>query len=68
MYPPFIKVSTMVLILDGNSEVGAHVRSNLCYLIRLALLLVGCKFNLLKRWTHSTPTPPPIRTKVNLSE
>ena len=23
----------MVLILDGNSEIGAHLRSNLCYLI-----------------------------------
>ena len=25
----------MVLILDGNSEIGAQVRSHLCYLIRL---------------------------------
>ena len=25
--------NTMVLILDGNSELGAHVRSHLCYLI-----------------------------------
>ena len=25
---------SMVLILDGNSEIGAHVRSDLCYLIR----------------------------------
>ena len=24
---------TMVLILDGNSEIGAHVRSNFWYLI-----------------------------------
>ena len=24
---------TMVLISDGNSEIGVHVRSNLCYLI-----------------------------------
>ena len=23
---------TMVLILDGNLEIGAHERSNLCYL------------------------------------
>ena len=23
----------MVLILDGNSEIDAHVRSNLCYVI-----------------------------------
>ena len=23
----------MVLVLDGNSEIGAHVRSYLCYLI-----------------------------------
>ena len=26
---------SMVLILDDNSEIGAHVRSNLCYLICL---------------------------------
>ena len=26
---------TMVLILDGNSEIGAHIRSTLCYLICL---------------------------------
>ena len=26
---------SMVLKLDGNSEIGAHVRSNFCYLIRL---------------------------------
>ena len=26
-------VAGMVLILDGNSEICAHVRSNLCYLI-----------------------------------
>ena len=25
----------MVIELDGNSEIGAHVRSNLCYLIRI---------------------------------
>ena len=25
----------MVLNLDGNSEIGAHVRSNVCYLICL---------------------------------
>ena len=29
----------MVLILDGNSELGAQVRSNLCYLICLRHLL-----------------------------
>ena len=29
----------MVLILDGNSEKGAHVRSNLCNLISLRLLI-----------------------------
>ena len=22
---------TMVLVIDGNSEIGAHVRTNLCY-------------------------------------
>ena len=26
-----ILTKIMVLILDGNSEIGAHVRSNLCY-------------------------------------
>ena len=25
----------MVLIIYGNLEVGAHVRSNICYLIKL---------------------------------
>ena len=29
----------MVLILDGNSEIGAHVWSNLCYLICLRHLI-----------------------------
>ena len=28
-------IQTLALILDDNSEIGAHVRSNLCYLIRL---------------------------------
>ena len=32
-------VATMVLILDGNSEIGAHVRSNLCYLSCLKHLI-----------------------------
>ena len=27
------------MVLDGNSEIGAHVRSNLCYLICLRNLL-----------------------------
>ena len=27
-------VATMVLTLDGISKIGAHVRSNICYLIR----------------------------------
>ena len=27
------RISTPWFILDGNSEIGAHVRSNLCYLI-----------------------------------
>ena len=27
-----LKVTIMVLILDGNSEIGAQVRSNLCVL------------------------------------
>ena len=29
----------MVLILDGNCEIGAHVRSNLCYLTYLRTLI-----------------------------
>ena len=29
----------MLLILDGNSEIGAHVRSNHCYLIYLRKLI-----------------------------
>ena len=35
----------MVLILDGNSDIGAHVRSNLFYLIRLrqVIRLIKCK-------------------------
>ena len=28
-------LQAVVLILDGNSEIGAHVKSNLCYLICL---------------------------------
>ena len=28
-------VQCMVLMLDGNSEIGAHVKKNLCYLICL---------------------------------
>ena len=28
-------IEGMVLILDGNLKIGAHVRSNLCYLICL---------------------------------
>ena len=28
-----VNILTMVLILDGNSEIGAHVRSHLCYMI-----------------------------------
>ena len=30
---------TYVLILDGNSEIGAHVRSNLCHLIWIRHLI-----------------------------
>ena len=32
-------VTSMVLILDGISKIGAYVRSNLCYLICLRLLI-----------------------------
>ena len=28
-----LAVKDMALVLDGNSEIGAHERSNLCYLI-----------------------------------
>ena len=31
----WIKIWAMVLILEGDSEIGAHVKSNLCYLICL---------------------------------
>ena len=31
VFPP----DFMLLILDGNSEIGAHLRNNLYYLIRL---------------------------------
>ena len=31
----YTPVGTMVLIRDGNSQIGAHIRSNLCYLICL---------------------------------
>ena len=34
-----LRYDPMELILDGNSEIGAHVRSNLCYLIFLRHLL-----------------------------
>ena len=37
--PPEIG-SDMVFILDVNSEIGAHVRSNLYYLISLRLLIM----------------------------
>ena len=32
---------SMALILDGNSEIGSHVRSNLCYLICLRHLIIS---------------------------
>ena len=31
----------MVLILDGNLEIGAHVGSNLCYLICFRHLIIS---------------------------
>ena len=31
----------MVFILDGISSIGAHVRSNLCYLICLRTIING---------------------------
>ena len=41
--PYFVRVlncpNTMVLILDGKLEIGAHARGNLCYLICLSLLI-----------------------------
>ena len=30
-----MQIKNMVLILDGNSEISAHIRRNLCYLICL---------------------------------
>ena len=35
----FTNLWSMVLILDGNFELAAHVRSNLCYLICLRHLI-----------------------------
>ena len=34
-----ISITSMVLVLDGISQKGAHVRSNLCYLTCLRLLI-----------------------------
>ena len=31
------RIIIMVLILDGDSEIGAHVRSDLCYMICLSI-------------------------------
>ena len=45
----FAAVQIMVVILDGNSEIGAHVRSNLCYLI--------CLWHLLRAHFSSPKTP-----------
>ena len=39
MWNTFIIQRTMVIISDGNSKIGAHVRSNLFYLICLRLLI-----------------------------
>ena len=36
---PYPWVFFMVLILDGNSEIGAHIRRNICYLICLMHLI-----------------------------
>ena len=36
----FCKRGLMVLILDGDSEIGAHVSSNLCYLICLGHMIM----------------------------
>ena len=36
---PHTIATTMVIILDGNSEIGAHVRSNFCYLTPLRHLI-----------------------------
>ena len=33
-YPAATLILHMVLLLDGNSEIGAHVRTNFCYIIR----------------------------------
>ena len=52
------------LILDGNSEIGAHVRSNLCYLICLRHLIrpraVGWYFIL----SEKTYLPSYVRNRL----
>ena len=39
LYNPYVNVKCMVLILDCKSEIGAHIRSNPCYLICLRQLI-----------------------------
>ena len=40
------KLKTMVLILDGNSRIDAHVKSNFCYLICLRHMIDGEQLNI----------------------
>ena len=40
----FLLALNMVFVLDGNSEIVAHVRSNLCYLIRIRHLIKSKTF------------------------
>ena len=42
--PHYSPTRAMVLILDGNSELGAYVRSNICYWICLRNLITSRAF------------------------
>ena len=52
---------TMVLILDGNLEIGAHVRSNLCYLNFLRHLLRVIAVTNIILFTKNTYFPSCVR-------
>ena len=64
----------MVLILDGNSEMGVHVRINICYLICLRHLIRSRATQIglfppkipifLDVWAACSELPPIMSTKV----
>ena len=54
----------IVLILYGNSEIGAHVRNNLCYLIRLRHLIRSRAVTHLVFFSENTDFPSYVRNIV----